>query len=194
MRVGGVEQQPGSGLRQPHPSASSCGQTTHLGRAEPLGRRALMRSTAPRSAVPRAMSGWFVTTTSRNPAATSAAQAASTPGSELESCDVLGGYGRPSTTRRSVEDAVAVEEDGARSHAHSRPARASLEQSTSSTPAARRATSRVGASPSRRGCASCRGARPARRPSSPGRRRVYSNSTRGRVEADALDGELGDLA
>src|SRR5262245_6216858 len=89
---------PGFGLRHSQSSASSWGQTTISSRGSAARRTSLMRSTASSVRVPRATSGWFVTTTRSNPAARSLAQASPTPGSSSTSLASPGGYGRPSRT------------------------------------------------------------------------------------------------
>ncbi len=73
-----------------------------------------MASTASRLWVPRATSGWLVTTISRRPAAARRRQASATPGRTRSSATSAGGYGRPSTTRAALSDAVAVQEHGGR--------------------------------------------------------------------------------
>ena len=104
---------PGHGL----PAAARVGIVvrTHqdLGDRE-AGRRptSLMASTLGRVVVPRAMSGWFVTTTSNHPASASRRQASSTPGSMIDLVGPLRRVAaRPSShARHRFKHAVAVEE------------------------------------------------------------------------------------
>src|SRR5215210_1398646 len=87
---------PGFGLRQSQPSASSCGHTTTSSSGTASRRTSFWRATISASTVPRAISGWFVTTTSAYPAALSAVQASTASGSSASSSTVDADRGGPS--------------------------------------------------------------------------------------------------
>ena len=82
---------PGRGLRQAQPSASSWGHTSTSSTGTTDRRLRLISSTLDRDAVPRAMSGWLVTTMVRKPASRSRSTAAATPGSTSRSSTRAGG-------------------------------------------------------------------------------------------------------
>ena len=93
---------PGRGFRHGQSSMSSCAHTTISSSGSRARSTSCIRSTSSRVCLPRAISGWLVTTTSVNPNSRRRLQASTTPGNKRSCSTPAGGWGFPSSSSTSL--------------------------------------------------------------------------------------------